>query len=92
MQLVLREYDTPTMENNEVVNKEKKEGAMEERESEMKGVPLRADISLDKICIIIPRKYLITFEIGQATSFGKTVLESDLDVDALRHIYFMTRC
>eukprot|EP00548_Thalassiothrix_antarctica_P011491 CAMPEP_0194162152 /NCGR_PEP_ID=MMETSP0152-20130528/79333_1 /TAXON_ID=1049557 /ORGANISM="Thalassiothrix antarctica, Strain L6-D1" /LENGTH=841 /DNA_ID=CAMNT_0038872029 /DNA_START=205 /DNA_END=2729 /DNA_ORIENTATION=+ len=90
--LELREYDTPTTDKDEsveVVHEEKKESPMEVTESEMRGVHSRADVPPDTICMMIPRKCLITVEMGQATPLGKTVLESDLDLDAPKHIYLM---
>jgi len=83
--LELREYDTP-METD--VIEEKKEVTVVE-ESEMRGVHSRADVPPDTICMIIPRKCLITVEMGQATPLGQTVLESDLDLDAPKHIFLM---
>jgi len=72
-----------------VAHEEKKESAMEVTESEMRSVHSRADIPPDTICMMIPRKCLITIEMGQATPLGKMVLESDLDLDAPKHIYLM---
>mmetsp|Transcript_7023 Transcript_7023/g.7975 ORF Transcript_7023/g.7975 Transcript_7023/m.7975 type:complete len:615 (+) Transcript_7023:45-1889(+) len=89
--LELREYDTPTTDDDDdsvvLVHEEKKES--EVTESEMRGVHSRADVPPDTICMMIPRKCLITVEMGKATPLGKTVLESDLDLDAPKHIYLM---
>lgn len=37
----------------------------------------------------IPRRCLITVEMGQATAVGQAILNSDLDLDAPKHIYLM---
>lgn len=84
-QLELREYDTPLEMD---AAEEKKESTIVD-ESEMRGVHSRVDIPADTVCMIIPRKCLITVEMGQATPLGQTILESDLDLDAPKHIFLM---
>ena len=85
LQLELREYDAPLeME----IAEEKKEPTISD-ESEMRGVHARYDIPPDTICMMIPRKCLITVEMGQATPLGQIILESDLDLDAPKHIFLM---
>ena len=55
----------------------------------MRGVHARTHIPADSICMIIPRKCLVTVEMGQATPLGQKILNSDLDLDAPKHIYLM---
>ena len=57
--------------------------------SEMRGVHARSSIAPNTVCVAIPRKCLITVEMGQATSIGRSILESDLDLDAPKHIFLM---
>jgi histone-lysine N-methyltransferase SETD3 len=103
LQLELREYDTPaaghgtdgndsSMEDD--VAEEKKEpnvtaDDVEEQESEMRGVHARGPIPPDTTCVMIPRRCLITVEMGQATPLGQKILNSDLDLDAPKHIFLM---
>jgi len=58
-------------------------------ESEMRGVHAVAGIAPNTVCLAIPRKCLITVEMGQATEIGQVVLRSNLDLDAPKHIYLM---
>jgi len=60
-----------------------------ERESEMRGVHSKIDIPPNTICVSIPKKCLITVEMGQATDIGQIILKSDLDLDAPKHIFLM---
>jgi hypothetical protein len=61
----------------------------EEEESEMRGVHARTHIPPHTICMTIPRRCLITVEMGQATPIGQAILNSDLDLDAPKHIFLM---
>ncbi len=61
----------------------------EAAESEMRGVHAKTNIPADTICVAIPRKCLITVEMGQATEIGQIILRSDLDLDAPKHIFLM---
>jgi histone-lysine N-methyltransferase SETD3 len=70
------------------IAEEKKEPTISD-ESEMRGVHARYDVPPDTICMMIPRKCLITVEMGQATPLGQIILESDLDLDAPKHIFLM---
>ena len=91
MQLELREYDTPKENDQADVcasDEEKKEPQTTE-ESEMRGVHSRAYIPPNTICMCIPRKCRITVEMGQATPLGQAILNSDLDLDAPKHIFLM---
>ncbi len=58
-------------------------------ESEMRGVHAKQDIPPNTICVSIPKKCLITVEMGQATKIGQIILKSDLDLDAPKHIFLM---
>lgn len=58
-------------------------------DSEMRGVHAKIDIPTDTICVAIPKKCLITVEMGQATEIGQIILKSDLDLDAPKHIFLM---
>jgi histone-lysine N-methyltransferase SETD3 len=58
-------------------------------ESEMRGVHAKQSIATDTICVAIPKKCLITVEMGQATEIGQIILRSDLDLDAPKHIFLM---
>jgi hypothetical protein len=101
LQLELREYDTPAAGHgssskdsmDDDVAEEKKEPnvatEVEERESEMRGVHARTPIPPDTTCVMIPRRCLITVEMGQATPLGQKILNSDLDLDAPKHIFLM---
>lgn len=57
--------------------------------SEMRGVHARTHIPPNTTCMVIPRKCLITVEMGQATPLGQAILHSDLDLDAPKHIFLM---
>jgi hypothetical protein len=43
-------------------------------DSEMRGVHAKIDIPIDTICVAIPKKCLITVEMGQATEIGQLIL------------------
>ena len=93
----------PTRDNNntiEEVGEEKKEpttsssttsssNSNETEESEMRGVHARSHIPHNTVCVTIPRRCLITVEMGQATPIGQAILDSDLDLDAPKHIFLM---
>lgn len=83
--LELRQYDTPA----EIETAEEKKEPTTLEESEMRGVHARTHIPPDTICMIIPRRCLITVEMGQATPLGQKILNSDLDLDAPKHIFLM---
>ena len=85
LQLELRQYDTPA----EIETAEEKKEPTTLEESEMRGVHARTHIPPDTICMIIPRRCLITVEMGQATPLGQKILNSDLDLDAPKHIFLM---
>jgi len=58
-------------------------------DSEMRGVHSVTHIPANTVCMSIPRRCLITVEMGQATPVGQAILNSDLDLDAPKHIYLM---
>jgi protein-histidine N-methyltransferase len=58
-------------------------------ESEMRGVHANRFIPPNTVCMSIPRRCLITVEMGQATDIGRIVMAADLDLDAPKHIYLM---
>lgn len=55
----------------------------------MRGVHAKTDIPADSVCVSIPRKCLITVEMGQATDIGQIIMQSNLDLDAPKHIFLM---
>ena len=57
--------------------------------SEMRGVHATRHLPPNTVCMSIPRRCLITVEMGQATPIGQAVLMSDLDLDAPKHIFLM---
>lgn len=60
-----------------------------EDEIEMRGVHSKCDIPPNTICVSVPRLCLITVEMGQATSIGQAILNSDLELDAPKHVFLM---
>lgn len=60
-----------------------------DEDSEMRGVHAKVDIPPNQICVSIPRKCLITVEMGQATEIGQAILNSDLELDAPKHVFLM---
>lgn len=55
----------------------------------MRGIHAKRNIPSNTICVAIPKKCLITVEMGQATEIGQIILRSDLDLDAPKHIFLM---
>lgn len=55
----------------------------------MRGVHARCTIPPGTVCMSIPRRCLITVEMGQATEIGRAILSSELELDAPKHIYLM---
>ena len=47
------------------------------------------EIGPDESIIEIPLECLITVEMGKATDIGRAVLQSDLDLDAPKHVFLM---
>mmetsp|Transcript_7782 Transcript_7782/g.11167 ORF Transcript_7782/g.11167 Transcript_7782/m.11167 type:complete len:635 (+) Transcript_7782:53-1957(+) len=96
--LELREYNTSksfsSLNSTDQVDEEEKkeptkEGVEAQEESEMRGVHAKTHIPPNTVCMIVPRKCLITVEMGQATPIGQAIFHSDLDLDAPKHIYLM---
>jgi protein-histidine N-methyltransferase len=85
LQLELRVYETGS--DTEGAEEKKETTSMEE--SEMRGVYARTYIPSDTLCMTIPRKCLVTVEMGQATPLGQKILKSNLDLDAPKHIFLM---
>jgi len=61
----------------------------QEEENEMRGVHANADIPPNSVCVSVPRKCLITVEMGKATPIGEAILKSDIDLDAPKHVFLM---
>ena len=61
----------------------------EDIEGEMRGVHAKVNIPPNHICVSIPRKCLITVEMGQATEIGRAIINSDLELDAPKHVFLM---
>ena len=61
----------------------------DEEESEMRGVHCTSTLPPNAVCVAVPRKCLITVEMGQQTPIGQAILLSDLDLDAPKHIFLM---
>lgn len=55
----------------------------------MRGVHAVQHVAPNTVCMSVPRRCLITVEMGQATPIGQAILKSDLDLDAPKHIYLM---
>jgi protein-histidine N-methyltransferase len=55
----------------------------------MRGVHAKSHIAPNTVCMSIPRRCLITVEMGQATPIGQAIMASDLDLDAPKHIFLM---
>ena len=58
-------------------------------ENEMRGVHAIEDIAPNSVCVEVPRKCLITVEMGKATDIGELILKSDVDLDAPKHVFLM---
>eukprot|EP00560_Eucampia_antarctica_P000642 CAMPEP_0197835956 /NCGR_PEP_ID=MMETSP1437-20131217/27483_1 /TAXON_ID=49252 ORGANISM="Eucampia antarctica, Strain CCMP1452" /NCGR_SAMPLE_ID=MMETSP1437 /ASSEMBLY_ACC=CAM_ASM_001096 /LENGTH=671 /DNA_ID=CAMNT_0043441771 /DNA_START=90 /DNA_END=2105 /DNA_ORIENTATION=- len=57
--------------------------------SEMRGVHANFSIPPNTVCVSVPRSCLITVEMGQGTEIGQAILNSDIDLDAPKHIFLM---
>ena len=84
-----------TIPPEDETDEEKKEstsrggGVVVSTESEMRGVHACAHIPPHTLIMSIPRRCLITVEMGQATPIGQAILHADLDLDAPKHIFLM---
>lgn len=86
----MREYDAPTADGEDTppeATGEQEDGS-EKMETE-RGVHARVMIPEDTICMLVPRKCLITLNMGKELPIGQRVLECNLDLHAPRHIYIM---
>ena len=63
----------------------------EQNDSEMRGVHANVSLPSNTVCMSVPRRCLITVEMGQDTPIGQAVLSSDLDLDAPKHIFLVRR-
>jgi histone-lysine N-methyltransferase SETD3 len=88
-QLELREYDSPKEQQEDEEEKKEQVISQTPEESEMRGVHARTHVAPNTICMAIPRRCLITVEMGQETPIGQAILRSDLDLDAPKHIFLM---
>lgn len=79
---------TPMSDDNKNESARNNKGSNDE-DSEMRGVHAQVTIPPNSICVSIPRKCLITVEMGQATDIGQSILHSDLELDAPKHIFLM---
>mmetsp|Transcript_11752 Transcript_11752/g.31707 ORF Transcript_11752/g.31707 Transcript_11752/m.31707 type:complete len:514 (-) Transcript_11752:898-2439(-) len=62
---------------------------MQKYDDEVRGVHAAEEIGPDESIIEIPLECLITVEMGKATDIGRAVLQSDLDLDAPKHVFLM---
>lgn len=56
---------------------------------EMRGVHAKGAIPPQTVIVSIPKSCLITVEMGQGTPIGRKILQSDLELDAPKHIFLM---
>ena len=90
LQLELREYDSPSpMESEEEKKEQPPAPKSGDEESEIRGVHAKTHLPPHTVCMAIPRRCLITVEMGQETLIGQAILRSDLDLDAPKHIFLM---
>jgi histone-lysine N-methyltransferase SETD3 len=89
LQLELREYDSSSKAQEEEEEKKEQLASQNPEESEMRGVHARNPLAPNTVCMAIPRRCLITVEMGQETAVGQAILRSDLDLDAPKHIFLM---
>jgi histone-lysine N-methyltransferase SETD3 len=57
--------------------------------NEMRSVHATSTIPPQTICVSIPKSCLITVEMGQSTPIGQAILQSDVELDAPKHIFLM---
>lgn len=101
--LELREYDDSSStglakeqhhdhDNDEAEEKKEQQLPTDDSspgDSEMRGVHARTRLPPNTVCVAIPRRCLITVEMGQQTPIGQAITRSDLDLDAPKHIFLM---
>lgn len=71
------------------VAEEQAEEEFDDGSKEMRGVHAKTAIPPQTICVAIPKSCLITVEMGQSTPIGRKILQSDLELDAPKHIFLM---
>lgn len=57
--------------------------------NEMRSVHATSNIPPHTVCVSIPKSCLITVEMGQQTPIGQSILHSDVELDAPKHIFLM---
>ena len=67
--------------------KETKDGGIDE--SEMGGAHAKEEIPAGEVCVAVPRRCLITVEMGKATPIGVEVIKHNLELDAPKHVFLM---
>jgi len=63
--------------------------AIDDGSNEMRSVHATSPIPPQTVCVSIPKACLITVEMGQQTPIGKSILHSDVELDAPKHIFLM---
>jgi histone-lysine N-methyltransferase SETD3 len=85
----LREYDAPITDGEdtpEVISDLEDGGQNIQTE---RGVHARVNIPEGTMCMLVPRKCLITVNMGKELPIGQRILEADLDLHTPRHMYIM---
>lgn len=82
--LELREYDSP--DGDDAIEPS---SVGDEETNVERGMHAKEGIPDDTICMVVPRKCLITLEMGKALPIGQKILQSGIDLHAPRHIYLM---
>ena len=91
--LELRSYDAP-----DVTSKESKDPSSPDEglpcedapdDSEMRGVHANRPVPAHSQILTVPRRLLITVEMGKATPLGSAILRHGLDLDAPKHVFLM---
>lgn len=57
--------------------------------NEVRGCHATIDVGEEEIIINVPLKCLITVEMGKETDIGKAIIESNIELDAPKHIFLM---
>lgn len=57
--------------------------------NEVRGVHAKSHLKEDEIIVEIPQQLLITVEMGKETDIGRKILDSDIELDAPKHIFLM---
>ena len=75
--------------NNNNRNKQKNTDDNDDGSNEMRSVHATSNIPPHTVCVSIPKSCLITVEMGQQTPIGQSILHSDVELDAPKHIFLM---